>query len=350
MDITVYGFLRRSGYIYERASNYMRSRFIGVPFAAVRLCLALAASALLGCIWTEMTLPQIPDVRLLLLALVALDCYCAFASPSVLSRTVPIVAYSLAFLVAASIAGIFATYSTQRLAMPLQDELFLAADRALGVDWLAFVHFIDDRPRLATLFGLSYGTMDAQILAPVLLLAVYGNIGEMRVYLLAFATALAATIVIAALLPASSAYTLVDAGAFHDLRFTGKTPLDHLAWLRKAGPLDLAQSSIGGLLSFPSFHAVVAVLTPLALRSIRPAFYALCFIDAAMLVGTITEGGHYVIDPIGGAAVACLSYAFAMRTERRRSVAWNHVERLGREHDHEKREAAFGREQAESMT
>jgi hypothetical protein len=304
---------------YDLCLDHLRSRFIAVPSTAARLSLAMVASAYLGEKATGLTLPSFPDPSLFVLAVVALDLYCRFASPSFVSRVAPIFVYSLIYLVATSFAGIFASYATQRLAMPLQDELFLSLDRWLGVDWLAFVHYVDDRPSLAKWLVEAYATMTAQIIAPVILLVALERIGELRIYLLAFAIALTATIVIAAFLPASSAVTLVDDSSFHALHFGGRTPLDHLARLREAGPLNLENSTIGGLLSFPSFHAVVGALTPLCLRSVRPVFYFLCVVDAALLVGTVTEGGHYAVDPIGGVAVAYLSYRLARRIEERRS-------------------------------
>lgn len=298
--------------------DHLRLRFVAVPFAAVRLGLALMVSACVGAKATGLTLPSVPDLSLFLGAIVALDVYCRFASPSLVSRAAPIFVYSMIYLVATSLAGAFASYATQRLAMPLQDELFLSLDRWLGVDWLAFVHYIDDRPVLAEWLRKAYASMAIQIVAPALLLAVLERIDELRVYLLSYAIALTATIVIAAVLPASSAVTLVDNSMFHELRFAGRTPLDHLARLREAGPLDFTNSGIGGLVSFPSFHAVVGALTPLSLRSVRPVFYVLCLVDAGLMVGTVTDGGHYVVDPIGGIAVAYLSYRMAQSIESRR--------------------------------
>ncbi|WP_024879333.1 MULTISPECIES: phosphatase PAP2 family protein [unclassified Methylosinus] len=303
---------------YDLCLDHLRSRFVAVPSAAVRLSLAMMASAYVGAKATGLTLPSFPDPSLFVVAVVALDLYCRFASPSFVSRVAPIFVYSLIYIVATSLAGIFASYATQRLAMPLQDELFLSLDRWLGGDWLAFAHYVDDRPLLAKWLREAYSSMAMQIIAPVVLLVALERIGELRVYLLAFAIALTATIVIAAFLPASSAVTLVDNSLFHELRFGGRTPLDHLTRLRESAPLNLESSTIGGLLSFPSFHAVVGALTPLSLRTVRPAFYFLCVVDIALMAGTVTEGGHYFVDPIGGVALAYLSYRLAQRIERRR--------------------------------
>jgi len=47
------------------------------------------------------------------------------------------------------------TYVTAAANFPLQDANLLAIDRALGLDWAAYVHFVNGHPLLAT--WLSYG-------------------------------------------------------------------------------------------------------------------------------------------------------------------------------------------------
>jgi membrane-associated phospholipid phosphatase len=69
----------------------------------------------------------------------------------------------------------------------------------------------------------------------------------------------------------------------------------------------------GGIATFPSFHATVAVLTPLTLRGYRPIFAALLILNAAMLAATVTEGAHYFIDVVAGSGMAFLAYALAKR-------------------------------------
>ena len=42
------------------------------------------------------------------------------------------------------------TYVAGAANFPLQDANLLAIDRALGLDWLGYVEFVNDRPLLAT--------------------------------------------------------------------------------------------------------------------------------------------------------------------------------------------------------
>src|SRR5262249_27766799 len=62
---------------------------------------------------------------------------------------------------------------------------------------------------------------------------------------------------------------------------------------------------------FPSFHATVAILTPLTLRRHHRIFIVLLVLDAGMLGGTLTEGAHYYVDILAGTGMAFFAHAIA---------------------------------------
>jgi membrane-associated phospholipid phosphatase len=126
------------------------------------------------------------------------------------------------------------------------------------------------------------------------------------VYLAAIAMSLVAVIFIAMLLPALTPVAHLDRTVFHNIAFSGCTPVDVLLKLRASAPMRVV-GDFGGILSFPSFHAVVGIMIPLVLRRTR-LFPFLVLMNAALLSGTITEGGHYFCDVIAGGALAALSY------------------------------------------
>ena len=162
--------------------------------------------------------------------------------------------------------------------------------------------------------------MDGQIILPVVVLALMNRMEDLRSYLFAFALSLAVTMLIAAFVPAKSAYAFTDPSTFHNVHFIGHTPLLHLQQLRTEGPLTIDAGSAGGLISLPSFHAVVAVLTLSALRFQKVIFYPLAILCAGTLFSAVTEGGHYVIDVIVGALLAVAAH-FAAHRMLKRGVA-----------------------------
>jgi len=61
-----------------------------------------------------------------------------------------------------------------------------------------------------------------------------------------------------------------------------------------------------GVIAFPSFHAVLAVLFTYAHRH-SATFAPMAALNAVMLVSIPSEGGHYLVDVFGGIAVAIVA-------------------------------------------
>jgi membrane-associated phospholipid phosphatase len=63
---------------------------------------------------------------------------------------------------------------------------------------------------------------------------------------------------------------------------------------------------LDGLITFPSFHTAVAVLMVHAARG-TSCFWLAIVVNALMILSTFTEGGHYLVDVVAGAAIALLA-------------------------------------------
>jgi membrane-associated phospholipid phosphatase len=272
----------------------------------------LAAIGLIASHVTKFTFASLPNVMPLIIVVLVLDVLSRLPPQTPIVEAVQAVLYGVLYLVVTIACGVFAAYSMQRLAFPLQDQLLARADAALGFNWLDYAHWVDRHPDVQTIFDWAYASIRAQIALPLLVLAFSHQPGEVRTYLLSFAIAFAFTIIVSALMPAAGPIAFVDRASFDILRFTGATPIDHLMRLREAGPLIMTDPP-GGIATFPSFHATIAVLTPLVLRGHRLIFAALLVLDAAMLGGTVTEGAHYFTDIVAGSAMAFFAYAMARR-------------------------------------
>jgi hypothetical protein len=276
------------------------------------LTLVLAALALVSSVATNFSLTSLPNVIPLIVGIVILDLLSQFAPPVRIVEGLQTVLYGFLYLVITIVCGVLAAYSMQRFAFPLQDQFLARADRALGLEWVDFAHWVDRHAIIQTIIHFAYDTIRDQISLPLMVLGFTNRLGELRRYLLAFAIAFTFTIIISALMPAAGPIGFVDRASFEILRFTGATPLDHLMRLREAGPL-IMNDPAGGIATFPSFHATVAILTPLTLRRYPRIFAALLLLDAAMLVGTVTEGAHYFIDILAGIAMAVFAHVMAGR-------------------------------------
>ena len=77
--------------------------------------------------------------------------------------------------------------------------------------------------------------------------------------------------------------------------------------------LDLAR--LAGLVNFPSFHTTLAIVFVYAVRRRSRPLTIAAALNVVMIVSVLTEGGHYLVDVIAGAAVAAGAIFAAARIE-----------------------------------
>lgn len=279
-----------------------------VSASAAILTMVLAIAGLTLSVGTGLRFTTLPNIVPLIAGVMLIDILSRFAPQTRLVTTVQTLLFGILYLAITCFCAVVAAYASQRLGLPLRDQMLANIDAALGLNWLEFVRWIDRHPALQQVFHWAYDSLSAQVALPVVVLAFLGRLTEIRAYVLAFTLALTLTITISALVPAAGP-TLPH---FDVMRFTGATPLDHLMRLRESGPLVLSDAP-GGIATFPSFHATVATLVPLTLYRYRILFAVLLVLDAAMLGGTITEGAHYFCDTLAGIAMAFFAFAVSKR-------------------------------------
>jgi hypothetical protein len=289
-------------FIERRPSSISASGFI--------LFLIFSFAAAIASLATGLTFSHLPSALLLTVGAAVLDLLCRLAPRTPIINAVQTIIFGVLYLAMTCWCGVLTAYATQRLSFPLQDGLFETFDRTLGLNWLEAVRWVDRHPILNEILAFAYNTISAQIALPVVILGILNQVNELRRYLVSFAIALMITTVVAAFLPVLSHIAFIDRASFASLKFSGATPLEHLVQIRLPGPAVIS-GSLGGLLGFPSFHATVAILTPLVLRRYRAIFPPLLLLDVAMLCSTVTEGAHYGCDIIAGACVAVTAYLLA---------------------------------------
>lgn len=311
----------------DNSMDFGRGRRSTVPRLGVAILCTFALVTASICALTDLTFLAPPHMLVLSLGAVAFEILCTRIQKRQATITVRSLLYSALFLGTISIYGAMAAYATQRLGMPLRDGLYVTIDSALGFDWHAVVHWIDGMPVIADALKLAYHTIALQIILPAIVLSCCAAPAALERYLLAFSIALSITIVVAMLLPAASYIAEIDQGAFKSLTFSGATPVTHLEQLRSQSPAVIL-SGLGGIIAFPSFHAVLAVLVPLSLHEHRIAFWASVPVNAVMFVSTLTEGAHYLCDILAGAIVALLAFHLAGVSLRRHGGGYASAARL----------------------
>lgn len=211
------------------------------------------------------------------------------------------------------------TYVAASLAFPLQDHLFAAVDRAMGLDWNAHFDFIAQYDWLVTSAVSAYSMIRLPVFAIPVVLGFVRHYRRLQEFTLALALTLIVTTVISTALPA--------VGVYDEQMFTRANPvfsspayllhLHDFGMLRAGTMHEFDLDKLAGILTFPSFHAAAAILYLWALWSVwwmRPVALA---VNAAMIAATPIIGGHYFIDVIAGMALAVAAIAAAKWISRR---------------------------------
>lgn len=231
------------------------------------------------------------------------------------------------FLIGMSAAFSVLNYLLLTVAGPRIDMSLAAADRALGVDWPALMAFVAHYPLTNMVLQLVYISVLPQIAALVVVLGFKGK--PEQIYALCLSVGLGAAISIGvwAIAPsfgAFSVYELPPNVANHLALALDGHYAKALVALLAHGPGRISPHDAQGLIGFPSYHAVLALLVAWHARTLPVIRWVAVGINTVVLVATPIQGGHHVVDVLAGFAVAALvialtraALAFAARGEMR---------------------------------
>ena len=211
------------------------------------------------------------------------------------------------------------TYLAAAADFPMQDANLHAIDLMLGLDWRAYLNFVNDHPLLAEWLSAGYSMIKWPILGIPIVLAAAGRFRRLQEFTLAFSLALIVTTVVSAFVPAIGTYYQLGLTAADYPNLYPRAYLDQLRDLplvRDGSLRYLDLFALTGIVTFPSFHAASAALYAWAFWPVRWARPIGIVANGAMLAGTPIDGGHYFIDLIAGVAVTVLAVMAAKRVSR----------------------------------
>ncbi|WP_244479830.1 phosphatase PAP2 family protein [Methylobacterium sp. Leaf94] len=212
-------------------------------------------------------------------------------------------ALASAGLIAVTVPIAVLHYLTATWALPLADARLARAEAALGLDWPAYYAALQAQPRLAWWLALAYHTSGPQVGLTVIALSATLRVGRLWAYVRMFAVLLLTVVLIAALVPAAGPFVQYGLATVPDGSIETLGALWHLDALEhlRAGTLRiLALEDIRGLVTFPSFHVCLAVLTAWALAPIPVLGPLAIALNAVIVVATLGAGGHYLPDLLAG--------------------------------------------------
>jgi membrane-associated phospholipid phosphatase len=191
------------------------------------------------------------------------------------------------------LAGWALLFPATALSLPFADPWLSAVDKALGFNFVALDSWMHGR--LYDQIYHSFG-WQAALIIPILIV-VRRDVWAL-VYALTFAMML--TYLLYPLAPAMGPRV-----------FYGLVPADPqtlmIRAMRDQHVRTITRQMIVGMVSFPSFHAATAVIFAWAMWPVRLLRWPFLALNGAVLLTTMTEGDHYLVDVIAGIAVAAVA-------------------------------------------
>jgi hypothetical protein len=208
------------------------------------------------------------------------------------------------------LAALIATHAGLRANNPLIDDALARSDALMGISAPGLIQSVSGHPWITGTLAYVYHTALLAMFVPVIALS-FGK-WRQRCWDLAFSFAFGSTVcgMIAVVFPAEGVYAHYaipaqvvagmpkGAGTFYFHMFNG---------LRSGEISTLNFSHLTGVVTFPSFHGAIALMTAFALRDIRwlrPFAFMWCLL---VNISAIPMGGHYGTDLVVGALLWAVS-------------------------------------------
>lgn len=217
-------------------------------------------------------------------------------------------------------AGVTLSYLITAADLPLQDAVLARLDHALGFDWLGFLGATNASPVVAALLTQIYATIGPVAEAVIVWLALSRR-GERLTELMAIVGVTTIGLCIGmALVPAAGAFAYFKPAPDVYANYSALGEMwgfGQAYGMLRDGTLSVIDlAALQGVVSFPSFHTMLGIMTIYALRDTRWLMIPVLVVNGAMIVTTLPVGGHHLSDVIAGAGLTFAAILFVRRLGR----------------------------------
>lgn len=225
-------------------------------------------------------------------------------------------AYYPMMLLIVGMCGMVLSYLVVDPKLPLFDRALASVDEALSFHWPDWLKFYRAHPWYKRTLQAAYDSSGIQIYGSAFFFALAGKQSRNKELLRLAMVSSLMTIAVFHSFPALGPF-------FHFAVGPKLEPLLHMPHLLAGESMVLTPLDLQGLISFPSFHTVMAVTFMYVHRGQGWLTWVVIALNLTMLLATIVCGAHYLVDLIGGAMVAGLSIALVRMAmgARREAVA-----------------------------
>jgi membrane-associated phospholipid phosphatase len=213
------------------------------------------------------------------------------------------------------------SYLVASLNFALYDRELAQWDAAIGFDWKAFLGWVNSHPLIGKILIWIYHSSVVQLVVIILLLSINMKISRLQELCDLYVMTSVIAVVLSGLIPAAGAYAYhaPEPTLFNNLNpNAGLWHIEHYEGLRNGSYRLIELGQMQGLVTFPSFHTCFAITLAWCFRDFRWLFPIGIAVCGAVLVSTLTEGGHYLVDVLAGVviAIACIVLRQMVVTDR----------------------------------
>lgn len=201
---------------------------------------------------------------------------------------------STLYLVTFTAAALILSYLAYTILNPLTDFSLSVSDSRLGFSFSSLYYWFAKHPAWDTFFTIIYNTLIYQNIFVFIYFGLFGKAIYLQRFLMMYMISILPTILLGCFYPALGP----------NISFNLPPPdflqkaMDYFTGLRN-GILDLTQAH--GIIIFPSFHTTLALIYLYTFRHEKIGlFLFFILLNLLMLFSIPVQGGHYLIDIIGG--------------------------------------------------
>lgn len=199
---------------------------------------------------------------------------------------------------------------------PTLDLWLVSLDAKLGYNWVEAVTWSVSHPWLNDILGYAYLSNLYQIVVLIVVLGLSGRIYALHGMILTLTLSGTVTVLFWIMFPSigpSALFPLPESVTSVSTQIVGTAYGKELTELLYNGTDIIMPNDARGLISFPSFHTVMALAGIWYSRSIKWLFPFFLLLNLAVLPAVLVHGGHHLVDIPAGIAVFALC---AWATER----------------------------------
>jgi membrane-associated phospholipid phosphatase len=203
-------------------------------------------------------------------------------------------------------------YAAARSPVGMQDALLAHTDGVLGLPVPTVLGVLRSPPMATRAWEIAYDLLYPLMLAALVLPPLCGRPNRTRRILAAAAVSFLLVV------PLFATFQAMGPWAFHGFAPNPQQAVyvSVMRTLKAPGPVEIEPSGLTGLITFPSFHTVLALFSAHALTPVRGVGWVAPLVAAAVILSTVATGWHYVSDVLGGMALASMSLLIVRAGER----------------------------------